>query len=485
MHLFYMDTLCLLISVTLWLVVGIHLQMWTDRLVILTRPVFHQLTEGGQFPCNPPKTKKNKKNVAAQGSDSGGHVTMASVYAPVERQERVPFFQQSLLPAMPAGTPLLLGGDWNCVAEDLDLIGGQPGTRQHGFQSGLLPFQQALGLQDAFRCLHPQARESTHTATNNASSARIDRWLVSDSLLPNVSAASVTDLILSDHYGVAVTVSPSNAPPCGPGLWSMPPAIISHPAFKTLMTAQIQTFLHANPVTITLSRAARWDQLKVHIQDVVRDYCFTFHAQRTGQLRVLRVRASKARAAYVAAPGSQHALDELRHTAAALLQHRQQQAATDALRAGVLLHEYGDQSTYYFHHLHSRLQSLVTCSSTRTPQWQTFALWTADSRLTAALSTSFQLTAPQACTDSCLLTCQRSKPCCLHWTGGCHHMRAKVQSRASHLMSCKQLSSCLLGARSQAQMGFFGQCSVELGLPRYASLCVLLLRFATLELLAF
>ncbi len=41
MHLFYMDTFCLLISVTLWLVVGIHLQMWTDRLVILTRPVFH------------------------------------------------------------------------------------------------------------------------------------------------------------------------------------------------------------------------------------------------------------------------------------------------------------------------------------------------------------------------------------------------------------------------------------------------------------
>ncbi len=140
-------------------------------------------------------------------------------------------------------------------------------------------------------------------------------------------------------------------PPRGLGLWSMPPAIISHPAFKTLMTAQIQTFLHANPVTTTLSRAARWDQLKVHIQDAARGYCFTFHAQRAGQLRVLRVRASKARAAYVAAPGSQHALDELRRTAAALLQHRSR--------------------------------------------------------------------------------------------------RAKVQSRASHLMSCKQLSSCLLGARSQ------------------------------------
>ena len=32
-------------------------------------------------------------------------------------------------------------------------------------------------------------------------------------LVPNVSAASVTVLILSDHYGVAVTVSPANALP--------------------------------------------------------------------------------------------------------------------------------------------------------------------------------------------------------------------------------------------------------------------------------
>ncbi len=137
----------------------------------------------------------------------------------------------------------------------------------------------------------------------------------------------------------------------------MPPAIISHPEFKALMTAQIQTFLQANPVTTTLSRAARWDKLKVDIQDVKRNYCSTFHAQRTGKLRVLRVRASQARAAYVAAPGSHHALDDaLRHTATDLLQHRRQQAATDALRAGVLLHEYGDQSTYYFHHLHRQRQ---------------------------------------------------------------------------------------------------------------------------------
>ncbi len=51
-------------------------------------------------------------------------------------------------------------------------------------------------------------------------------------------------------------------------LGSMPPAIISHPAVKTFMTAQIQTFLQANRVTTTLSRAANWDKLKLEIQDV-------------------------------------------------------------------------------------------------------------------------------------------------------------------------------------------------------------------------
>ncbi len=221
---------------------------WPIRKLFKTCPLLSEVSAYAADPCG--------RFIAAQGTLSGSHVTMASVHAPVERQERAPFFQQSLLPAMPIGTHLPLGGDWNCAAEDLDLFGGQPGTRQHGFQSGLLPFQQALSLQDAFRCLHPQAREFTHTATNNASSARIDRWFISDSLLPDFSAASVTDIILSDHYEVAVSVSPANAPPRGPGLWSMPPAISSHLEFKALMTAQIQTFLQANPVTTTLSRAA-------------------------------------------------------------------------------------------------------------------------------------------------------------------------------------------------------------------------------------
>jgi len=243
------------------------------------------------------------------------------------------------------------------------------------------------------------------------------------------------------------------------------------------MTAQIQTFLHANPVTTTLSRAARWDQLKVHIQDVVRGYCFTFHAQRTGQLRVLRVRASKARAAYVAAPGSQHALDELRHTAAALLQHRQQQAATDALRAGVLLHEYGDQSTYYFHHLHKqRQQATVICHLQQHQDSPVADLCSVDGRqqddsiivnfFSADSPTGMYRRMPtdQACTDGCLLTCDLSA------------QQALLSSLDRRLPSHAQILWCqLLAVLSLICIVWHNVCSVEIVARRRVRLpsCVL------------
>ena len=116
---------------------------------------------------------------------------------------------------------------------------------QSSIQQGLLPLQQALGLQDAFRHLHPDAREFTRTATSGASSARIDRWLVSDSLLQQ---SAQPQLQTSGRQTTMVSLCRSAAP-LGPGVWAMPANITTHPAFKTIMTAQIEAFMLACPVS--------------------------------------------------------------------------------------------------------------------------------------------------------------------------------------------------------------------------------------------
>ena len=58
----------------------------------------------------PAAADPNGRFVAAQGNLCGCQITMASVYAPVERQQRAPFFQHSLMPALPASTPLACWG---------------------------------------------------------------------------------------------------------------------------------------------------------------------------------------------------------------------------------------------------------------------------------------------------------------------------------------------------------------------------------------
>ena len=122
-------------------------------------------------------------------------------------------------------------------------------------------------------CIFRQGK-ITYAATNISSSARINRLLISDSLLHCISAASVTHLVLTDRCKVSVSVLPANAPPERPELWSIPPVIISLPVFNT---AQTKDFSCAKPVHTALSRAARWEQLKMHIQDAARGYFASDH----------------------------------------------------------------------------------------------------------------------------------------------------------------------------------------------------------------
>jgi len=75
------------------------------------------------------------------------------------------------------------------VAEDQDLVG--PNLHPPAW----LPFRLAAlpaGLELAERLQVP-------VSTSKGSPAIIVRWLVNDNLLPSVSTATVTGLILSDH----------------------------------------------------------------------------------------------------------------------------------------------------------------------------------------------------------------------------------------------------------------------------------------------
>ena len=70
----------------------------------------------------------------------GVSFAVACVYAPVERPLQQAFFLYTLLPLLPTNCALLVGGDFNCVSEGSDVLGGTVDSligRETGYWGGL------------------------------------------------------------------------------------------------------------------------------------------------------------------------------------------------------------------------------------------------------------------------------------------------------------------------------------------------------------
>ena len=124
-------------------------------------------------------------------SFADGEFTIASIYAPCTAVDRAAFFIQHLLPSPPAQRQLLLGGDFNCIADQLDIVdpAGAAGARMAGYYDGLRIVETEHQLYDVWRDRHPDGRTFTHAGTAGLSAARLDRWLLSQQLRPWVSTA--------------------------------------------------------------------------------------------------------------------------------------------------------------------------------------------------------------------------------------------------------------------------------------------------------
>ena len=95
------------------------------------------------------------------------------------------FFKRlfSILPDM-SSHRLILGGDFNCVLEQMDIENGT-GFNQKKCQQ-LSDLVATKNLQDIFRHMHPRTKEFTFFRTNCAPS-RLDRFYLSGETLKEVN----------------------------------------------------------------------------------------------------------------------------------------------------------------------------------------------------------------------------------------------------------------------------------------------------------
>ena len=125
--------------------------------------------------------------------------------------QRAAYFTQTLLPSLPTDRQLLVGGDFNCVAGQLDVLGPDSTVlgRTTGYYDGLRIAETDRQLFDIWRDRFPDRQTFTHASSQ--SSARLDRWLVSEQLRRWISTApdtlDQTAGYPGDYQGVALSAS--------------------------------------------------------------------------------------------------------------------------------------------------------------------------------------------------------------------------------------------------------------------------------------
>ncbi|CAI5481924.1 unnamed protein product [Closterium sp. Yama58-4] len=150
---------------------------------------------------------------------------LVAAYLPAQPGSRTKFHTEHLLPftkapEQAAASHLVLVGDFNITADpDLDRSTGAGSNKEN---QRLLDAWPGHDLKDAFRVLNPELREFTFHARPSGTKTRIDRALVSTSLLGQLTAAEHVRVPpkLSDHrFAIHVSLKIGSEQRCGSGIW--------------------------------------------------------------------------------------------------------------------------------------------------------------------------------------------------------------------------------------------------------------------------
>lgn len=141
---------------------------------------------------------------------------LVNVYAPTAVSERKSFFSCLYDFFISQGT-LIIGGDFNCFDNTLDKFNCSivPSIDK----SSLRSLKSDFSLTDIWRKQNPQKILFTWSNSDHSQMSRIDRFLIANSLLPNVLSSDILPCVLSDHDFITLEFSVNGLFKHGLGVW--------------------------------------------------------------------------------------------------------------------------------------------------------------------------------------------------------------------------------------------------------------------------
>lgn len=192
-------------------------------------------------------------------------MSVLSVYAP--NRGRAAFFE-SVRAFIPSNRECVIGGDFNCILEPMDQT--STGLSRFNGSLALKTLMHDHSLVDAYRSLNPDGKEFTHTDTHRASSARLDRFLISSACSTWVQSVKHMWGAPGDHAAVLMHMHAPGQASMGPGLLSFPCLVLFHDEYREALEAALVQRITGLPAADPAMPGSAWTQWE-HIKAITLD----------------------------------------------------------------------------------------------------------------------------------------------------------------------------------------------------------------------
>ena len=216
---------------------------------------------------------------------------LINLYAPNNHAERKAFIR-GLARNMVTKRSVILGGDFNFVENlTLDKRGGSTELGNVGAKE-MVSIRNDFHVSDVFRALRKTQKEYTWVNSTGSIRCRLDRFYVSDSLMPSVEDVSNVPVLsaLTDHKLVKMSLVLRNThKDIGPNFWKCNINTLNDPDFG-------QDFIHFFEVFFgqhQIMSSAVWELFKKGTKDLIKIHSHRLNVNMRSRYKVLQKELAK------------------------------------------------------------------------------------------------------------------------------------------------------------------------------------------------
>ena len=191
-------------------------------------------------------------------------LTLVNIYAP-NRDDPI-FFRGVSEKMLSFECDLIVfGGDFNLVCDvEKDKKGGNPTTHWKSREEVFL-LKEQFQLADIWRINNPDVMRFTWERTNPEIRCRLDFFLISESLCPNVLEAEIHPGYRTDHRMITVKIN-NTTNPRGPGFWKLNTNFLTESEYVELIKKTIQDVSKEYKGHREVDKILLWDVIKMEIR---------------------------------------------------------------------------------------------------------------------------------------------------------------------------------------------------------------------------